>query len=211
VKRNVYSRSFIIIGYSTAVVFFALPIFYIITVAKKKQYAYSSAIYILSIISISVLVFLLIGIALSMIYEGITNETTVYTYMVNIGMILFSALLAASLVLNINLLKYSGSARKERWQATGWQPKAPDNTNRKPTHVASLVIGIISIVSFFGFVTIGIPSIVCGIVGIVLSRKARPYYKSDSGMILSIIGLIFGLIILTGSILIRIFYGTGFL
>lgn len=194
----------VILGIFMQVWAFALPIFYIITVLKKKQYAYSTAIYILSIISILVLVFLLIGIGYSMI-DSIASGEIADEYMDQLPMMIATALMAVSLVLNTKLVLFSGAVRKERWLSSGWQPNSPDNNRKRPTHVASLIIGIVSVISFFGFVFMGIPCIICGIIGIVLSNKAKADYNSNSGGTLSTIGLLIGIGLLAGSIGIRVF------
>jgi len=184
---------FAIIGIFGAVAAFALPVFYIITLIKKKQIAYSTAIYTLSIISILVLVFLLIGFGYGM-FEPVVSGSIAVEYHKQLPIIIDIVLMVVSLVLNIKLVKYSGAVRKEMWIASGWQPSSPDNIyGKKPTHVASLVIGIVSIVSFFGFVFIGIPCVVCGTIGIVFSYRVRADYNSSKGMILSVIGLTIGL------------------
>jgi len=194
---------FIIIINFAAVGALALPVFYLVTIIIKKQYAYSSAIYILAIISILVLVFLLSGVAIA-IFDSIKDGTIIYARIGYLPMTLATAFMAVSLVLNIKLVKYSGEIRKERWLASGWKQNLPENANtKKPVHVASLVIGIVSIISFFGFIFMGIPCIICGTIGSVLSHKARVDYNSNTGMTLSRIGLMMGGFELGLSILIR--------
>ena len=63
---------------------------------------------------------------------------------------------------------------------------------KKPLHVPSLVLGIISVASFLP--TLGIGGIVCGIIGLVFSRRERFMYRTKAAFVLSLIGLILGVI-----------------
>ena len=171
---------------------YALPIFNIVTLVKKKQYAWSAAIYTLAIISIIVLVFLLAVLSYSFL-ESIASGKIKDEYLAQLPTMLDWVLIIVLLVFNIKLVKNSGIVRKERMLASGWQPGSQDNANRqKPAHVASIIIGIVAILSFFGFITMGIPSIVCGIIGMVIAEKAKSDYSTNAGSLLSTIGLIMG-------------------
>ena len=64
---------------------------------------------------------------------------------------------------------------------------------KKPLCVQSLILGIAAVVG--SFPTLGIAGIVCGIVGIVLARKYRFTHRTRAGFILSLIGLILGVVI----------------
>jgi len=68
----------------------------------------------------------------------------------------------------------------------------------KPTHVPSLVLGIIAIIG--AFFTVGIVGLVCGIIAVVLAKKNKDAYSTTAGFITGIIGLILGIIILIATI-----------
>ncbi|MDR1796757.1 MAG: hypothetical protein LBR44_04835 [Clostridiales Family XIII bacterium] len=63
----------------------------------------------------------------------------------------------------------------------------------KPLHVVSLVLGIISIVVCWLF---GLPSIVLGIIAVILARNSKQTYNSVPGFVTGLIGLILGVIVL---------------
>ncbi|MES2799581.1 MAG: CCC motif membrane protein [Bacteroidota bacterium] len=83
-----------------------------------------------------------------------------------------------------------------------------------PNATAVLVLGICSIV---GCILYGIPSIVCGIIGMVLYKKDKPLYDANpalyelshknakAGYICSIIGLIIGALFLVFVIIYVVF------
>jgi len=64
---------------------------------------------------------------------------------------------------------------------------------KKPLCVQSLILGIAAVAG--SLPTLGIAGIVCGIVGIVMARKYRFTNRTKAGFILSLIGLILGVVI----------------
>ena len=70
----------------------------------------------------------------------------------------------------------------------------------KGKSIASLILGIASIVGSWGY---GIPGIICGIIGLNLGNKALPLAEANgeptkmakTGRTLSIIGLILGIVL----------------
>jgi|GEM_PF-5629037 len=64
--------------------------------------------------------------------------------------------------------------------------------NKYPLHIPSLVLGIIGLVSFW--FTLGISGVVCGIVGMNLTKKAKGEYRVTAGFVLSLISTIIGAI-----------------
>lgn len=65
--------------------------------------------------------------------------------------------------------------------------KEPDIPGKKPIHVPSLVIGILSIVFALLFALIGD---ILGIAGIVMSAVKRKNYKTTAALVCSVIGLV---------------------
>ena len=84
------------------------------------------------------------------------------------------------------------------------QPQAPPPPGQpmyapeKPTHTPSLILGILALVT--PWFTAGVGGIICGIIGMVLAKKAADAYKTTVGKILSIIGLIIGIVVLIATI-----------
>jgi len=60
-----------------------------------------------------------------------------------------------------------------------------------PLHIPSLVIGIIALILAF---TTGFGGLILGIIGVILSKKAKYEYKTGVGFGLSLAGLIIGAI-----------------
>ena len=65
---------------------------------------------------------------------------------------------------------------------------------KKTMHVPSLVLGIIALATTW--VTIGISGIVCGVIGINLSKKAKHEYRTTAGFVLSVIAVVVSAILL---------------
>lgn len=63
-----------------------------------------------------------------------------------------------------------------------------------PLHVPSLVLGIVGII--ITWFTIGIGGLICGIIGIVLSKRAKGQYRTTAGFVLSLVSVILSAIIL---------------
>ena len=78
-------------------------------------------------------------------------------------------------------------------------PQYPQHPQKMPTHVPSLVIGIVAIVTLW--FTIGFTGIVLGIIGIVLARRARISHNSKAGFRLSLASLIIGALLLAAAFL----------
>ena len=72
-------------------------------------------------------------------------------------------------------------------------PQYSQYPQKPPTHVPSLVIGIIAIATLW--FSVGFTGIILGIIGIVLARKARFSYNSKTGYGLSLASLIVGAVI----------------
>ena len=66
--------------------------------------------------------------------------------------------------------------------------------NKQKLHVPSLALGIVALVTTW--VTFGISGIVCGIIGMSLSKKAKNEYKATAGFVLSLIAVIVSAIML---------------
>jgi len=64
----------------------------------------------------------------------------------------------------------------------------------KPMHIPSLILGIIALITLW--FTIGISGIIFGAIGMSLAKKASATHKATAGRVLSLIGLILGIIIL---------------
>jgi heme/copper-type cytochrome/quinol oxidase subunit 2 len=74
----------------------------------------------------------------------------------------------------------------------------------KPTHVPSLVLCIIAIVTVW---FTGITGIVCGAIAVSLARKNKNEYKTTAGFVTGLIGLIIGILILVVMIIAIALFG----
>jgi hypothetical protein len=101
-----------------------------------------------------------------------------------------------------------------------YQPNAPLGPQQiaLPNATTSLVLGIISIATCWLY---GIPGLICGIIGLILSNKDRALYRSNpqaytpgsfsnsnAGRICAIIGLILSGLFLLYVIIVIIFVGS---
>ena len=62
-------------------------------------------------------------------------------------------------------------------------------------HIPSLVMGIVAIATLW--FTFGVSGVVCGVIGIVLARKARTEYRTSAGFGLSLVALVISSVLLT--------------
>lgn len=70
-------------------------------------------------------------------------------------------------------------------------PTGPDENGKLPVHTTSLVFGCLSIVLALLVALLGEAF---GIVGIILASSNRKEYRTDAGMVCSIIGLVMAVI-----------------
>ena len=66
--------------------------------------------------------------------------------------------------------------------------------HNRPLYIPSLILGIAALASLW--FTIGISGVVCGIIGIIISRKNKYQYNTSAGFVLNLIALIIGSIFL---------------
>ncbi len=65
----------------------------------------------------------------------------------------------------------------------------PEAPGKKPTHVPSLVIGVLSLALCL---VIALAGEVLGVIGIVMASKKRSEYNTKAALVCSIIGLVLG-------------------
>jgi len=198
---------------------FVIPVFYLVTLIRKKQYECSAVIYVISIIGIIGSVLFLAVFASGGARASIFLATPVA------GVVILAVF---SLVFNIKLMGSAKVISKERSYFMMMQTSPPaaysayasqsqDTTfpqvanteapqyqipplsalpEEKTNKTGLIVLGIISIIVSFSSFLFGLPGVVCGIIGIVLSYRVRHKHKVMIGMILNIIGLGFGAFLL---------------
>ena len=186
-----------------AIALCALPGFYLVTLRLKKQRAFATALYVLGILGVIVSAFYLVVI--------VSGGMRIIFLLASpiIGVV---ALMVFSLIFHIWLTKGAGALRRESVvpiHVAYGLPGRMENPDgivderaayfppvEKPVHIASFLLGLFAILMAVSGTFYGMAGVVCGTIGLILAIRAKPKYKTRTGLVLSIIGLALGAIFL---------------